>query len=468
MKFLRLDLLTLLISLFILGSCKNQNEVGLPVGDQQLDGTLMVYDDINVKTLAEDTANTTGLAKTPLADLNDPRLGRTQADIATGINLPGTAAYTVPAGTITTDSVILELRYADGFYGDSLSSKYKINVFQLAQSSKPTGDLYYSNKVWNRLTDNWVSTNAGPYNVRPNTKVKVTDIRAAKADTVISMDPHLRVPLQASKFTNFLFTAANVTSNATFQNAIRGLYLTVERSQASQSGGALMFDLSTSAVKVYYRANNSGTIDTGVATLALTNYSAPIKHTYSTEVNTALAGNTSADAFYVQGLAGLRTKVSFPNIKTMFGNVDLKTIAINRAELVISPDPGTEFAPFIPQPQLTLYRYGITLQRQQVPDANGSSTTIGDPRFFGAAVFGGNYITAKKEYHFVLTGYIQDLVSGKLTDYGTYIGAIDSTTRTTQVAIAPTIQTAGRLIATGSKKTSPYRIKLNVIYTKNN
>ena len=50
MKFFRIDLLTLLISLFILGSCKNQNDIGLPVGDQQINGTLMVYDDIVVKT----------------------------------------------------------------------------------------------------------------------------------------------------------------------------------------------------------------------------------------------------------------------------------------------------------------------------------------------------------------------------------------------------------------------------------
>jgi len=62
---------------------------------------------------------------------------------------------------------------------------------------------------------------------------------------------------------------------------------------------------------------------------------------------------------------------------------------------------------------------------------------------------------------------MQDLITNKTIDYGTYIAPID-TTNTSSVDIAATPQTAGRTEAVGNSKTSPYRIKLNVIYTKIN
>ncbi|WP_295769801.1 DUF4270 family protein [uncultured Mucilaginibacter sp.] len=476
MKFIRLDLLTLLISLFILNSCKNQNDIGLPIGDQEINGTLLVYDDIQVKTDTENVVSTARVdlgqsnpvAKTPLASLRDPRLGEITSNIATGIYLPGRSAYTVPTGTITADSVVLELYYTQGFYGDSLNSKFKVNVFQLKE--KPLNQNYQANKHWTTEGDNWVNpSKAGPYNARPNTNVKVTDAVAGKADTVRNAAPHLRVSLQPSKVTQYLFNAATVTGNSTFQNSIRGLYITLQRNQPSETGANLMFNLDNSAIKVYYRANNAGTIDTGVVSLGMATHVAEISRTFSSEVQSALNSTaTSNDLFYIQGLLGLRTKVSIPNVKNMFGNVDLKTIAINRAELVVSPEPGTDLPPFLPSPQLTLYKLANTLQRQQLPDAASDGRSVYDPRFFSSLEFGGNYIKSKKEYHFLVTGYLQDLVSGKTQDYGTYIGAIDTLARATFVDVAPSFQSPGRLIATGNKKSSPTRIKLNVIYTKNN
>jgi len=57
------------------------------------------------------------------------------------------------------------------------------------------------------------------------------------------------------------------------------------------------------------------------------------------------------------------------------------------------------------------------------------------------------------------------LLRGVTVDYGTYIAPID-TTSTSSVDISPTAETGARTIAVGNNKSSPYRIKLNVIYTK--
>jgi hypothetical protein len=79
--------------------------------------------------------------------------------------------------------------------------------------------------------------------------------------------------------------------------------------------------------------------------------------------------------------------------------------------------------------------------------------------------FGGFYNLSTRSYHFLVTGYVEELLDNRTQDYGTYIATVD-TTNTTSVDIAPTAQTAGRVLAGGNNKKVPYGIKLNVIYTK--
>src|ERR1700748_1158880 len=101
MKFFRLDLLTLLISLFILNSCKNQDSIGLGVNStSQIDGNLVDTSTIYVKTVKEDSVATSGGPKRPVAYFKDPIFGTSEANIAASLSLPGAAAYSLPSGTI--------------------------------------------------------------------------------------------------------------------------------------------------------------------------------------------------------------------------------------------------------------------------------------------------------------------------------------------------------------------------------
>jgi hypothetical protein len=160
----------------------------------------------------------------------------------------------------------------------------------------------------------------------------------------------------------------------------------------------------------------------------------------------------------LQGLAGLRTKIAFPYLKN-FANQGDSTVVLNRADLVVTPDPGSGI-PYVPVPRLTLYRLDIAKQRAGISDQG----TL-DPRSAGLGTFGGYYDKTKKEYHFIVTTYIADLMSGRIKDYGTYIAPTDTISRTS-LSITPSAQSAARTIAIGTDKSSPYRIKLNLIYTK--
>jgi hypothetical protein len=152
MKFFRLDLLTLLISLFILNSCKNEGAVGLGLNSAgQLNGNLVDPSTITTNTVLDDSVQTGGsatpIAKNPFGYFVDPIFGITQSDLAMDLNLP-IAGYTAPFGTLIVDSARLVLSFSDGFYGDSLTSTYRANVYQLNEKFLD-GNAYSNTKQWN-------------------------------------------------------------------------------------------------------------------------------------------------------------------------------------------------------------------------------------------------------------------------------------------------------------------------------
>jgi len=474
MKFLRIDLLTLLISLFILSSCRNQDGIGL-TPNQTLSGTLVVDSNIVVNTMREDSAFTNALAKTPLGYFNDPQIGVTESDLAMVLSLPSSSPYAIPDGTITIDSAVLVLRFADGFYGDSLNSKYKLNVYQLREKPASTVN-YYNTRGWDPATVNSFNPTGLPpvlvgsktFASRTHTGFKIMDIVPGAVDTFKTVQPQVRIPIDRNFINTNLFAAPAtvLASNTLFQNQVKGFYLSMDKNQPG-AGGSFMVAADSSSVDIYYRADNGTTIDTAIVSLPVANHAAQIKHTYTASVQAVLNNQaTSNSTFYLQGLLGLKAKISFPNLQDIVTKAG-GNIVINRAELVVTPTNGS-IIPFLPQSRLTLYQYDNAFTRISIEDAGATGTSAFSQ---GLSVFGG-YLTTNYDYHFVVTGHLQNLLLGKDIDYGMYLGVIDNT-NTTGIDIAATPQAAGRVVAAGTvtDKTSPdfpYKIKLNIIYTKVN
>lgn len=456
MKFFRLDLLTLLISLFILNSCKNESSIGIAPAVQAA-GDIIIDTNVVINTIPEDSIVTTGVAKAPLAYFQDPVLGTTEANIISLLNLPGSTAFTLPDGSTTVDSAVLVLPYAQGFYGDSISTRYKVNVYQL-NSRYSTSTTYYNTHSWTYDQTSLLGTKQ--FLVHPHDSVKIYNIITSAPDTLHNVGPQIRIPLNKAFFQTALFNSSSlyIKSNPLFQNYVKGLYITVDKAGTTGVGGAIMLNLDSARVDVFYQTN-TGTIDTTYASLFLGSYNTQIKHTYSAAVNAELANTTKpGKTFYIQGLLGLRAKVSFPDLQTLYNQMGGKMV-INRAELVITPVSGTTI-PFVPLPKISMYKLDIAKQRSVLEDANTSSSISG-----GVTTFGGYYNRTQNEYHFIVTGYVQDLMNGYTKDYGTYLGAVD-TTNTTTVDIAATQAVAARTVAVGNDPTSQYRIKLNILYTK--
>jgi hypothetical protein len=343
---------------------------------------------------------------------------------------------------------------------------------------------YYNNKAWNVSSTSLGSLTFVPH---PNDSIKITSIVTGGPDTLIKVPAQIRIPINQTFLKNNFFgaSASALATNEVFQNAIKGLFITLNKTTTSSAhpGGTLFFDMSAPEIAIYYKIKHvSAPPDTVLTALPLgTPHAIQIKHDYS--INPAIVSqlanpNTSASTVYLQGLSGLRTKLSFPYMtgKRLLHDIRKSNYAanpavdtngiidytINQAELRITPVAGTGI-PFPPLPRLTMYRFDIAHQRTYVPDGYSS-----DPRYLSVGSFGGFFDTYHQSYSFIVTGYVEDLLRGKLKDYGTYIAPADSTglsTGTVTSSIGNSATLDGRSVI-GGNKTSAYKMKLNILYNK--
>lgn len=464
------DLLTLLISLFILtflNACKSPNNIGLETSSNDvLNGDLMDDFAIEVTVENDDTLITSGLYKYPFGYFKDPVFGTTEANLAMQITAP---TYPIAFKTnAVIDSVVLSLRYYPSFYGDS-TSRYVVDVFPLTERLNSGATYYSSGKTW-KYNSGALLGEKIIQSIKYKDSISVTRIVAGKPDSLnVKVAPQIRIPLDKSYFQNNLMNASSekLQEDSVFKDYFKGLYATINKISSSGTGGILFLDLNanaTSNLEIYYKAKNNGIIDTLVQYFYISNgaskIAANIKHDATgTEVGNLLNNNTvSPKKVYLKSMGGLRAKIRFPNLKKIN---NLGKIAINKAELIL-PISAASDAPFLPTGRLTAYCWDKAHQRKYIPDnASGNRYTAVDSRWLGDAVFDGKYRTDTKDYRITLTGLIQDMLNDQIQDNMFFVAPNDP------ISIAdfyPTALTGGRTIIENNSQAAK-KMKLRVLYT---
>jgi hypothetical protein len=506
MKFSKLDLLTLLISLFLFSSCKDSSSIGLDVDPANaISGTLLDTVTVTSRTVKDEASETfygagnitSNLLRYPLGMMQDPVFGGTTASLAMSVNLPGSTATSFSTTPVTIDSAVLVLAYSTDslnsrvreFYGDS-TANFNITVSQLTENLS-TQDSWLSTK--NYASADVLGTYTG--RPRPNTKVRVTTVVTGAPDTSINKVPHIRIKLNTAMIRTkiAMLDSLSLTTNLRFNAAFKGLKVTAT---TNGTGGMMFLDFagSNSNLEIYYKQQNATTntkIDTIYKTFPISTninaVAATITHDYT---NTPVAAqiNTPGDyqVTYLQAMNGVRNRISFPFLKNLTTSIGSR-IVINKAELVIDSSDPADSIPFKIPPRLAMYRLDIAGQRQNITDNNrqAENNQNGDTRVL--VPFDGFYKFAKSgylqnSYSFNITNYIQDLVDGKTVDYGTFIAPI-STTATTPTLINgqlgsgvtvpslasyayPAQTSAGRVVIGSFNNTNNRKIRLNIYYVK--
>ena len=472
MKFKRLDLLTLLISLFIFASCKNSSTIGLDVDPATaIDGKLIDSVTVLTRTVADEPATSLNLTAFPFGYMSDPTFGTSEAALAMSVTLPASAAYDFGTNAVI-DSAILVLPYATtGFYGDSTST-YSIDVHQLtADITDADASAFKSNKgfAYNTTLPGFSDGVLGNYTgkIKPTTPLKVTTIVSGAADTLIAAAPQLRIKLSNTFVQNNIMNlgAATLINNATFANAFKGLHLSMNKTKSSGKGGVMFFTLGTNSnVEIYFKRQNATTTtvkDTVMASFPIlaSTTAATVGHDYTgTDVAKQLSTPTTQyQITYLQGLAGLRNKISFPHMASFIKNLGGKVV-INKAELVVDLSSGTDVAPYYAAPGLTMYTTDLAGKRINITD-NDQNTPNSTIKIGGT--FGGGYDQTNKNYTFIVTNFVQGLLNGTTVDRGTYLGVLGSSSILTPL-------TAADRSVIGAFSNGTNKVKLNIYYTKIN
>ena len=458
MKFTKQDLLTLLISLFLFASCKNPGAVGLDVDpNAAIEGTLVNSERITSQTIKENDIVTNALTQHPIGYMVDPIFGKTESSLAMSVAPP--SSLTQDFGTNSTlDSAVLVLNLGTQFYGDTTTSKYSVDVYQLTNriTNFKSSDVQAHN-----------STLLGNFNSKifPKTPIKIFDIIAGKTDTLKTVKAQIRIPLNKAFIQNTILAqpAATFTTNAKFAEYFKGLYAEINKTSSTIAGGGVAFidfAASNSYVQmVYKKPNTSNGIDTVSVNFPISSatVAANIKHDYTgTDIQTQISNPaTQYNVTYLQALVGVKTKISFPDLAN-FQNTYGKVV-VNKAELVVDVSNGSFVNPFVPAERIALYRWDIAEQPTFLPDYSSLASS-------GATgLFGGAYQALNNRYIFNVTSYVQGIIDKTITDYGTFLAP----TSTSAYEITPSATTAGRTVI-GSFGNTTNKIKLNIYYTKIN
>jgi len=465
MKFIKLDLLTLLISLFLFASCEKTSTIGLEIDpNSAIQGALVDTLTISSRTVLDQNVSTFSLTRHPLGYLKDPIFGTTESTLSFAVNLPNDA-YSFGINPVI-DSAVLVLSYGSEFYGDS-TSLYSFDVRQLSSNLVDAPSL--NNNVVFPANSTLLGNKTTK--VYPTTPIKISDVITG-LDTLKTVKAQVRIKLDNQFFQNNVLTLGETSlkTNYNFTSAFKGLQVKINKTTSTGNGGLMFFDFAgtNSSLMLYYRKQNATTttaIDTIPANFPISTTSGPVaattQHDYTgTAIATQLNNpNQQYAVTYLQPLVGLRNKISFPYLNKFIKEVG--NIVVNKAELVIDLSTGTDIQPLY-APRLSLYRYDIAEKRQNVPDNNSLDIRGLDP-----TVFGGYFNAAKKQYIFVVTSYIQDLMTGKLKDYGTFLAPTPSA----EYSINPSLSSGARAVIGSFKKnpsTGDNIMKLNVYYTKIN
>lgn len=457
MKFIKSGLLTLLVSLFIFSGCKNSSSVGLDVDPNiALNSKFIDTSTVFTKLMKQDSVVSNGTNNSVLAYFKDPVFGTTTSNIAVALSLP-TANYTFGKNPVL-DSAVLVLPFA-GFYGDSIGTNYTVEVRQLNEilyTESPK--TYYNTKKWAFKTALIGFKN---FSARYKDSIILQDILVGKKDTIKKVSAQLRIKLDASFITNNILKtdSLNLLSNKVFNDFIKGLYVSLNKTTTTNNGGVFLFNTyAQNAAKLdlfYKKTSTTGTIDTVNTSFVITGTSGHAVSEVTWDLNGSAVAtelqNTSKNSnnLYIKSLGGTQVKVDFPylnKLKALGENV-----AINRAELILKVVNGSE-TPYKPISRLRAFRWDIAERPQYIPDENPN-----DFRNLGQGFIGGFYNSATKSYVFNFTGYVQDLINGKTKNYGTFITVSDFTSS------GSIFDVAARSLTGGGNVT--YKAQLKIYYT---
>lgn len=351
-------------------------------------------DTLSIQTFAvRDThVETQNRTVNPIGIINDEIFGQTTASCAFQV-LPSSNnvqfSQEIDTADLSNVKLTLQLKY-DEIHGSAESSSLKLNVNRLLT------DISYDSTYYDET-----HFDASQYEL-----LESTDITAS-SDSLIKVEmPHSLVESIVRK--NVEQTS---WSNEDFVKFFKGIYLTTELNSGDGCLYALNLISSKSKMVLTYK-------DTCTFDFIIGEYAAKINlysHDYTnadSELKEAIDNPDQPSKYcYIQGLAGLKTKIKFPELTNLF---DSTNIIINKAQLKVTIKEGSQ-SEKLPSPKAMSMTKILS---------SGLFDFLEDYKS-NSKYFGGEFDDSDNSYTFNIPLHLQSLQLGE-PDNGIYMVANDN------------------------------------------
>ncbi len=442
MNFWKLPVITCCLFV-LLSSCGKNSLIGLsvlPSGDD-VNGIFSDTFSLVTNTVRDDSVPTSSTLTNLAGTLFDPVFGKTYAAFFTQFILPTNEVNFGSPDTLYIDSVVLTLAYA-GSYG-YVNVPQAFNVFRVTENMGPLPVAgYYSGKS---------------FSVDPQSIGRKENFVPDFADSVDAfgfiLPPHLRLRL-SDRFGQDLLNqsgTASFTNDSSFKNYLKGICVTPDTVATPYGASILSFDLLSliTGLHIYWHTPHLDSMSYIFPITSSEIRTSYFKHNYNGTVVQQHFQVTPAEGdsvVYVQGLAGVKTRIIIPALSS------LKNVLINKAELIITEvnDPNKTDSVFVPPTQLVC----VTL------DTAGKDVAIPD-NFVAFPSFGGGQnikVTLARhpysQYTFSIADQLQKIIDGTSEDMGLFLIPYKRG------------ELANRLSAGGNLRVDNLKMQLNLIYTR--
>lgn len=342
-----------------------------------------------------------------LGSNQDPVFGRTNASVYTNLSLPNNVSNISFGEDAVLDSAEIVIAFTQNFIGDSTNAMY-YQVHQLTQSMSKDSSYYMDQNL--------------TYNTLP---LGSSWRRISKTGSYYS----IKIPIDAAFASALITNPQYLVNNTIFQSVYKGFYITTKNTNnlnpVSKPGALLKIDLDNgiSGLFVYYHNGSSS------ASKEPKQYRFPfsgsnssrfnnIEYNYSSGANSQLVQQIAdkdslkgKQNLFLKGVGGTKVVYRLPYIKNY---VDSCPIAVNRAEVVFKVDQSfvSSIGTYEPPSYISLVAV----------DASGKEIYVKDQYYTADLTrYGGAYNPVTKEYVFNIARHVQDIMSGKLENYGFYL-----------------------------------------------
>ena len=399
--FLRQITISVLLFLLISSCTKELSPIGMDLLNP-LDLLSMGYTDtvqIKAYSIPEDSVYTRNLTYAQVGSMYDPVFGRTNATFYSQLFTSTTSLRF--GATPVFDSAYLYLPFKSS-YGDTLSNM-TLHVYALTEGIVDSLHSYSNTTL---TYDQANPLGEITFQPKPHDSTFYNGQKQA---------PMLRIPIN-SNFGNYILSADtnSLNNNTEFVKYFKGICVVAEPQNTPGKGCILTFSMPSdySRIQMYYH-NTEDTLSYSFAiTTDCSRFQNYDHNGYAEAVpllKEQLLGNTSPGQqfLFAQGMAGVKIKIEFPYLNKWF---DTEKIVVNDAQLILG---NASVSDVFANPS------AVTLRGVGESGTTSPYSVIDETE--NSAYFDGTFNKTNNSYRFRLTRYIQQVLTGQVSNKGLHL-----------------------------------------------